>query len=324
MTWQPNSDGTKMIGRMILTKNMAAVAAAAGGGGGGGAGNPMAPGVNNPSSASILGLKVVGGKRVDQHGRLAAVVEKVKRGSVADTIGHLRPGNHSSTHTFRPPLTCSLRFQKIINYSRVTLIICNFSNKGDEVLEWNGYPLQGRTFEEVYDIISESRADHQVEIVVSRPISDVGRPGANINPSGGPGQQQQQQQRGGGNVVAGGGNNNRMMAGGGGGLGGGPGGSTHLGVAGGSSHHQLLQRDRPAVTVTSPGDRHHQQTSSASSTWGKVQVKLWYDSSAQQLSATIVCGYDLPPRPNGAPRNPYAKLFLLPDKRLKTKVKSNC
>ena len=57
------------------------------------------------------------------------------------------------------------------------------------MLEWNGYPLKGRTFEEVYDIICESRADHDVEIIVSRPISDVGRPtsigsSANMAPHG--------------------------------------------------------------------------------------------------------------------------------------------
>ncbi len=95
VTWQPNSDGTKMIGRMILTKNMAGIGVGSLGGGGGGGGGPSGVsgigGSGNPSSASILGLKVVGGKRVD-NGRLAAIVEKVKRGSVADTIGHLRPG----------------------------------------------------------------------------------------------------------------------------------------------------------------------------------------------------------------------------------------
>ena len=85
-----------MIGRMILTKNMAAAAVGLGGSGGGGSGGGgglagLPGGAGNPSSASILGLKVVGGKRVD-NGRLAAIVEKVKRGSVADTIGHLRPG----------------------------------------------------------------------------------------------------------------------------------------------------------------------------------------------------------------------------------------
>lgn len=95
VTWQPNSEGTKMIGRMILTKNMAGLGAVGGSGGGGGPPPGFSTGgAGNPSSASILGLKVVGGKRVD-NGRLAAIVEKVKRGSVADTIGHLRPGNSS-------------------------------------------------------------------------------------------------------------------------------------------------------------------------------------------------------------------------------------
>lgn len=80
-----------MIGRMVLAKNMGPPGPGGGGGGGGPDGHG-APAGGNPSSAAILGLKVVGGKRVD-NGRLAAIVEKVKRGSVADTIGHLRPGN---------------------------------------------------------------------------------------------------------------------------------------------------------------------------------------------------------------------------------------
>lgn len=41
---------------------------------------------------------------------------------------------------------------------------------GDEVLEWNGRLLQGATFEEVYNIILESKPEPQVELVVSRPI----------------------------------------------------------------------------------------------------------------------------------------------------------
>lgn len=43
------------------------------------------------SSGDVLGLKVVGGKRTES-GRLGAFVTKVKRGSVADTVGHLKPG----------------------------------------------------------------------------------------------------------------------------------------------------------------------------------------------------------------------------------------
>lgn len=46
---------------------------------------------NLASSATILGLKVVGGTRLP-NGRYGAVVEKVKKGSVADTVGHLLPG----------------------------------------------------------------------------------------------------------------------------------------------------------------------------------------------------------------------------------------
>lgn len=42
-------------------------------------------------SANILGLKVVGGKILD-NGRIGALIEKVKKGSVADTVGHLRAG----------------------------------------------------------------------------------------------------------------------------------------------------------------------------------------------------------------------------------------
>lgn len=41
---------------------------------------------------------------------------------------------------------------------------------GDQVLEWNGRVLQGATFNEVYNIILESKPEPQVELVVSRPI----------------------------------------------------------------------------------------------------------------------------------------------------------
>ena len=42
------------------------------------------------SSATLLGLKIVGGKLVN--GRYGAIIEKVKQGSVADLAGHLLPG----------------------------------------------------------------------------------------------------------------------------------------------------------------------------------------------------------------------------------------
>ncbi|GAA6074000.1 regulating synaptic membrane exocytosis protein 2, partial [Tachysurus ichikawai] len=79
---------------------------------------------------------VVGGKMTES-GQLCAFITKVKRGSLADTVGHLRPG--------------------------------------DQVLEWNGRVLQGATFKEVYNIILESKPEPQVELLVSRPIGDVPR-----------------------------------------------------------------------------------------------------------------------------------------------------
>lgn len=47
---------------------------------------------------------------------------------------------------------------------------------GDEVIEWNGRPLQGKTYQDVYEIIAESRQEPQVELIVSRNLQK-GRPG---------------------------------------------------------------------------------------------------------------------------------------------------
>lgn len=41
--------------------------------------------------SSVLGLKVVGGRRTET-GRLGAFVTKVKPGSIADVAGHLKSG----------------------------------------------------------------------------------------------------------------------------------------------------------------------------------------------------------------------------------------
>ena len=46
------------------------------------------------SAATILGLKVVGGKQI-YTGYYGALIEKVKKGSIADTVGHLLPGKRS-------------------------------------------------------------------------------------------------------------------------------------------------------------------------------------------------------------------------------------
>ncbi|KAG2464962.1 RIMS2 protein, partial [Polypterus senegalus] len=114
VTWQPSKDGDRLIGRILLNKR-------------------LKDGSVPRDSGALLGLKVVGGKMTES-GRLCAFITKVKKGSLADTVGHLRPG--------------------------------------DQVLEWNGRHLQGATFKEVYNIILESKPEPQVELVVSRPIGD--------------------------------------------------------------------------------------------------------------------------------------------------------
>ncbi|XP_046667803.1 regulating synaptic membrane exocytosis protein 1 isoform X6 [Homalodisca vitripennis] len=87
------------------------------------------------------------------------------------------------------------------------------------------------------------------------------------------------------------------------------------------------RKDKPSVLVTSPGSpelhassrSHRLPALTNSSVGGRLQVKLWFDSGALQLVVTLVCAAGLMPRSNGQPRNPYAKLFLLPDRSEKSK-----
>ncbi|XP_044148371.1 regulating synaptic membrane exocytosis protein 1 isoform X1 [Bufo gargarizans] len=121
VTWQPSKEGDRLIGRVILNKRTSMP----------------------KESGALLGLKVVGGKMTET-GRLGAFITKVKKGSLADVVGHLRAG--------------------------------------DEVLEWNGKPLPGATNEDVYNIILQSKSEPQVEIIVSRPIGDIPRIPENSHP----------------------------------------------------------------------------------------------------------------------------------------------
>ncbi|XP_061937024.1 regulating synaptic membrane exocytosis protein 2 isoform X10 [Apis cerana] len=258
--WQVSRDGQKIIGHMVLRKQS-----------------------GSGSSSSILGLKVVGGKLLED-GSMGAVIEKVKKGSTADIEGQLRPG--------------------------------------DEVIKWNGRSLQGKSFGEVYDIIAESRQDPQVELVVSRNISSTAGPMATGGPmTGGPmavrkTAQTQWRQK-------------------------------HPETISGPQHHKdymifripglkkcILwelydaRREKPSVLVTSPGSpdfharghaRHLRHASSNANVGGNLQVKLSFDPVALRLIVTLICAAGLTPRSNGQPRNPYAKIFLLPDKSEKSK-----
>ncbi|KAM5211869.1 regulating synaptic membrane exocytosis protein 2 isoform 10-T10 [Hipposideros larvatus] len=214
VTWQPSKDGDRLIGRILLNKR-------------------LKDGSVPRDSGAMLGLKVVGGKMIES-GRLCAFITKVKKGSLADTVGHLRPG--------------------------------------DEVLEWNGRLLQGATFEEVYNIILESKPEPQVELVVSRPIGDIPR-----IPD-----------------------------------------STHAQLESSSSSFESQKMDRPSISVTSPMSpgmlRDVPQFLS-----GQLSIKLWFDKVGHQLIVTILGAKDLPSREDGRPRNPYVKIYFLPDRSDKNK-----
>lgn len=84
------------------------------------------------------------------------------------------------------------------------------------------------------------------------------------------------------------------------------------------------RREKPSVLVTSPGSpdlhaqgrgRHPRQPTGNTSVGGNIQVKLSFDAVAHQLIVTIVCAEGLTTRSNGQSRNPYAKVYLLPDRR---------
>ncbi|XP_068508093.1 regulating synaptic membrane exocytosis protein 2 isoform X27 [Syngnathus scovelli] len=214
VTWQPSKDGDRLIGRILLNKR-------------------MKDGSVPRDSGALLGLKVVGGKMTES-GRLCAFITKVRKGSLADTVGHLRPG--------------------------------------DQVLEWNGRLLQGATFKEVYNIILESKPEPQVELVVSRPIGDIPR-----IPD-----------------------------------------STHAQLESSSSSFESQKMDRPSISVTSPMSPNMLRDAPQYLS-GQLSVKLWYDKVGHQLIVTILGAKDLPPREDGRPRNPYVKIYFLPDRSDKSK-----
>ncbi|XP_076584117.1 regulating synaptic membrane exocytosis protein 1 isoform X4 [Chaetodon auriga] len=231
VTWQPSKEGDHLIGRITLSKRSAM---------------PREAG-------SLLGLKVVGGKMTET-GRLGAFITKVKKGSLADVVGHLRAG--------------------------------------DEVLQWNGKSLPGATKKEVYNIILESKAEPQVEIVVSRPIGSIHRiMSKNFL---------RKVYRAYQDIP-------RIPE------------SSHPPLEStGSSSFESQKMDRPSISVmspTSPGALRDLPLVLP----GQLSVKLWYDKVGHQLIVNVLQAIDLPPRPDGRPRNPYVKMYFLPDRSDKSK-----
>ncbi|XP_061083445.1 regulating synaptic membrane exocytosis protein 1-like [Conger conger] len=212
VTWQPSKEGDHLIGRITLSKRT----------------------VMPKEAGALLGLKVVGGK-VTETGRLGAFITKVKKGSLADVVGHLRAG--------------------------------------DEVLQWNGKSLPGATKKEVYNIILESKAEPQVELVVSRPIGDIPRIPETSHP---------------------------------------PLEST------GSSSFESQKMERPAISVMSPLSPGTQRDPPQVLP-GQLSVKLWYDKVGHQLIVNVLQATELPTRLDGRPRNPYVKMYFLPDRSDKSK-----
>uniref|UniRef100_M3ZYK4 Regulating synaptic membrane exocytosis 1 n=1 Tax=Xiphophorus maculatus TaxID=8083 RepID=M3ZYK4_XIPMA len=219
VTWQPSKEGDHLIGRITLSKRSATMPKEAG---------------------ALLGLKVVGG-RVTESGRLGAFITKVKKGSLADVVGHLRAG--------------------------------------DEVLQWNGKLLPGATMKEVYNIILESQAEPQVELVVSRPIGvyrkyhDIPRIPDTSHP---------------------------------------PLEST------GSSSFESQKMERPSLNVLSPSSPGMLRDAPQLMP-GQLSVKLWYDKVGHQLIVNVLQAAELPLRPDGRPRSSYVKMYFLPDRSDKSK-----
>ncbi|XP_061628154.1 regulating synaptic membrane exocytosis protein 1 isoform X13 [Phyllopteryx taeniolatus] len=231
VTWQPSKEGDHLIGRITLSKRSAM---------------PREAG-------SLLGLKVVGGK-ITETGRLGAFITKVKKGSLADVVGHLRAG--------------------------------------DEVLQWNGKSLPGATKKEVYNIILESKAEPQVELVVSRPIGSIHRiMSKNLLRK----------------VYKAYQDIPRIPE------------SSHPPLEStGSSSFESQKMDRPSISVmspTSPGTLRDLPLVLP----GQLSVKLWYDKVGHQLIVNVLQAIDLPSRPDGRPRNPYVKMYFLPDRSDKSK-----
>ena len=155
-----------MVGHMVLFKSLAKDNLGTTGTG------------SSSSSATILGLKVVGGTLLS-NGRIGAVIEKVKKGSVADDIGHLLPGMYHIIFEVLPGLSSSAHPSG--QHLLISYYLFFFISTGDEVLEWNGTPLVGKSYDEVQLIISESRLDSQVELRVARSL--IGGHAVSAHPS---------------------------------------------------------------------------------------------------------------------------------------------
>ncbi|KAG8192520.1 hypothetical protein JTE90_015161 [Oedothorax gibbosus] len=195
-----------------------------------------------------LGMKVVGGQIVDEDiGTIGALVENIREGSLAERVGKIEPG--------------------------------------DEVLEWNGRRLRGLFKDEVASIISLSKNEPQVQLLLSRPC---GRNATNpIEPC-----------------------DLRRVP------------PPHLEVHPEAMQRGIIPESRYMRYQDRHVNYAPTNRSPIANIGGRLQVRLWYDPCNLQLEVTVECAKDLPPRPDFKPRNPYVKIVLLPDKSEKSKRRS--
>ncbi|CAF92699.1 unnamed protein product, partial [Tetraodon nigroviridis] len=215
VAWQPSKDGERLIGRILLNKR-------------------MKDGTVPADAGALLGLKVVGGKMTES-GRLCAFITKVKRGSLADTVGHLRPGELAP-----PPGSAAC---------------------GPEEVPTDAPHPQGTRF-------SSGTAGFFKEQPLTRSTTSSWSPKQNRRWSW-----------------------------------------WCPGNSGSSSFES--QKAGPSISVTSP--------LSPGCLSGQVSLKLWYDKVGHQLIVTVLGAKELPVRDDGRPRNPYVKIYFLPDRSDKSK-----
>ncbi|KAF8765060.1 Regulating synaptic membrane exocytosis protein like [Argiope bruennichi] len=175
----------------------------------------------------------------------------------------------------------------------------------DEVLEWNKIKFRGLSRDEVHQIILLSKEDPQVQLIVSRPIGgtvpsplrdslDGRRPPRHmeVHPEAMPREVR------------------RLPP-------------PHLEVYPEPMHRSMMQDPRS----TRFSGRHAPRRSVAPSVatiGGKIKVRYWYDPAEQKLHGTVECAQDLPQRPDGSPRWPYVKIFLLPEEWGNCRTRSKC
>ncbi|GMR33135.1 hypothetical protein PMAYCL1PPCAC_03330, partial [Pristionchus mayeri] len=288
VTWQPSADGRRLIGHIVLYRA-------------------------DTMPSGDLGLKVIGGRR-SETGRLGAFITQVRQGSVADTIGKLRPG--------------------------------------DEVLEWNGQVLENATYDRVYEVISGSKHEQQVELIVSRSASIPGSDDfLNIRSSFLAQQQHLQHSPLGlqqqlyapqrllpdpGALMAPEADYPLHSP---------PGLSPHLTGYQMQAHHQLLPHSQSAILPSSllPHGSPHKSSvpmmyygsnyaynapmlplqTQRGQIFGRIEIALYYSVQDRELTVKVIRALDLSPRPDGVPRSPYCKLFLLPDRSEKSRRQSD-